>query len=66
MAVLVILVSLFPREGKFKYEFQKGSPWLHEDLIAPFDFAVLKPSGELTEERNQALRDLNPYFRFDP
>jgi cyclic-di-AMP phosphodiesterase PgpH len=66
MTVLVILVSLFPREGKFKYEFQKGSPWLHEDLIAPFDFAVLKPSGDLTEERNQALRDLNPYFRFDP
>lgn len=66
LAVLVILVSLFPREGKFKYEFQKGSPWLHEDLIAPFDFAVLKPTAELAEERNQALRDLNPYFRFDP
>jgi cyclic-di-AMP phosphodiesterase PgpH len=66
LAVLVILVSLFPREGKFKYEFQKGSPWLHEDLIAPFDFAVLKPTSELAEERNQALRDLHPYFSFDP
>jgi cyclic-di-AMP phosphodiesterase PgpH len=65
MVVLVILVSLFPREGKFKYEFQKGSPWLHEDLIAPFDFAVLKPAGELTEERSQALNDLHPYFRMD-
>ena len=65
MAVLVILVSLFPREGKFKYEFQKGSPWLHEDLIAPFDFAILKPSGELAEQRAQALQELNPYFRFD-
>jgi cyclic-di-AMP phosphodiesterase PgpH len=65
LAVLVILVSLFPREGKFKYEFQKGSPWLHEDLIAPFDFAILKPAVELTEERSQALNDLHPYFRMD-
>ena len=38
--VLLLLVSisfivyLFPKEGKFKYEFQKGKPWLHEDLIA--------------------------------
>lgn len=64
-AVLVILVSLFPREGKFKYEFQKGSPWLHEDLIAPFDFAILKPAAELKKERNGILNDLHPYFRID-
>ncbi|HEX7411854.1 MAG TPA: HDIG domain-containing protein [Bacteroidales bacterium] len=64
-AVLVILVSLFPREGKFKYEFQKGSPWLHEDLIAPFDFAILKPAAELEKERTTVLNDLHPYFRID-
>ena len=64
-AVLVILVSLFPREGKFKYEFQKGSPWLHEDLIAPFDFAILKPVAELKKERNTILTELHPYFRID-
>lgn len=64
-AVLVILVSLFPREGKFKYEYQKGSPWLHEDLIAPFDFAILKPAAELKKERNTVLNDLQPYFRID-
>lgn len=64
-AVLVILVSLFPREGKFKYEFQKGSPWHHEDLIAPFDFAILKPAAELKKERNTVLNDLHPYYRID-
>lgn len=64
-AVLIILVSLFPREGKFKYEYQKGSPWLHEDLIAPFDFAILKPSDELKKERNKVLSDLHLYFRID-
>lgn len=65
IAALVILVSLFPREGKFKYEFQKGSPWHHEDLIAPFDFAILKPADELIRERNAVLKDLPPYFRMD-
>lgn len=65
VAALVVLVSLFPREGKFKYEYQKGSPWHHEDLIAPFDFAILKPAAELKNERNAILNYLQPYFRID-
>jgi hypothetical protein len=64
IAILLILLTL-PREGKFKYEFQKGKPWLHNDLVAPFDFAIFKTDSELISERNTLLNTFKPYFRFD-
>ena len=65
LATLVILLALFPREGRFKYEFQRGKPWQHEDLIAPFDFAVLKQQSELKNERKVALAEAYLFFRYD-
>ncbi len=65
LITLVILLALFPREGKFKYEFQRGKPWQHDDLIAPFDFAILKPQAELKKERTVALAEAYLYFRVD-
>ena len=49
---LVIILFLFPRQAKFKYEFTKGKPWLHESIIAPFDFSILKSENELSNEEN--------------
>ncbi len=66
LITLVILLALFPREGKFKYEFQRGKPWQHDDMIAPFDFAVLKQESELKKERTVALAEAYLYFRVDP
>lgn len=65
LVTLVILITLFPREGKFKYEFQRGKPWQHDDLIAPFDFAILKPQAELRSERNKAISESYLFFRVD-
>ena len=48
---LVLILFLFPRQAKFKYEFTKGKPWLHESIIAPFDFSILKSDNELNKER---------------
>ena len=57
-----LIVFIFPREGKFKYEFQKGKPWQHIDLIAPFDFPIYKSIDEVNEEREVVIRQLKPYF----
>lgn len=51
-----VIVWFLPKEGKFKYEFQKNKPWVHEDLFAPFDFAIYKASGEIDAEKKY-LRD---------
>jgi hypothetical protein len=60
---IVILVLIFPKEGKFKYEFDKGKPWMHENLIAPFDFAILKSTEELKIEKQEVLKDQEYYFK---
>lgn len=59
---MAIIVSFLPREGKFKYEFQKGKPWKHNDLIAPFDFAILKSDEQYNAEVSNTLMSFRPYF----
>lgn len=62
---ILIVVYLLPREGKFKYEFQKGKPWMHETLIAPFDFPVYKTQKQISAEKDSILKNLKPYFKHD-
>ena len=56
-----IVVYLNPREVKFKYEFQKGKPWLYDNLVAPYDFPVLK-SDETIEKEKREIRDSKTIF----
>ena len=51
LIAITLVVFLLPKEAKFKYEFQKNKPWVHEDLLAPFDFAINKTEDELAEEK---------------
>ena len=62
---LILLLFIFPDNLKFKYEFQQGKPWMYNDLIAPFDFAVAKTEEQLKAEKNAALQKLIPYFEYD-
>lgn len=67
VAVLAVVYT-FPKQGKFKYEFQnlKGKPWYHEDLIAPFDFAIRKSHEELLAEKSELVRNARLYLRYVP
>ena len=60
-----LIFLAFPGESRFKYEFQKGSPWRHETLIAPFNFAILKTDAELKAESDSILNTYIPYFTLD-
>ncbi|HUX52905.1 MAG TPA: HDIG domain-containing protein [Williamwhitmania sp.] len=64
-AATVAVISILPHEGKFKFEFQKGRPWSHETLIAPFDFPIYKSDARLLEEKSAVLKSFKPYFDFD-
>lgn len=61
----VALYFILPGEPKFKYEYQKGFPWRHENLIAPFDFAILKTASEIEEEKAEQINTIVPYFLND-
>ncbi|MFZ4413655.1 MAG: HD family phosphohydrolase [Bacteroidales bacterium] len=65
VASIFLLVSLFPREGTFKYDFRKGKYWMHDDLIAPFDFAINKSEEEINAEKASLLANVKLYFKRD-
>lgn len=64
LVLLVIFVLLMPRSGKFNYDYRKGVPWMYETLVAQFDFPVLKTSGQLQAEKEQASANVIPYYRY--
>ena len=65
LVALVITVLLFPEEGKFKYNYQKGRPWVYETLLSPIDFPVLKTEQELLAEKEEKAQQVIPYFNYD-
>ncbi len=61
-----IIVYSLPKGLKFKYEFEKGKPWMHERLIAPFDFAIEKTAEEYNTDTQKVIRNIPSYLRIDP
>lgn len=62
---LLIVVTLMPRNVKFKYEYQKMRPWPHETLYAPFNFPIYKTDEQVMKERTDALKNVEPIFTYD-
>ncbi len=60
-----LIVLMFPMQGKFKYEFQRSKPWRHNDLIAPYDFAIYKSEQEIRREKEQVLKEFKPFFKLN-
>ncbi len=62
---IFLIVHLFPRQVGFQYEYQQARPWMHEDLFAPFDFAILKTEKELEKEKEELLSDFKHFYSID-
>ena len=65
LSSIALVVYLSPREAKFKYEFQRSKPWQHENLLAPFDFAIEKTEEELTSERSNLQESKTVFLKWD-
>ena len=61
----IIIVFLFPKSGKFKYNFEKGKPWQSESLQAPFDFAIKKTEAEIEDEKQAINERAVLYFNIE-
>ena len=64
-ASISILYMIVPGESRFRYEFQKNAPWRHETLIAPFNFAILKPEEIIKKEQDSIKTQFIPYYNED-
>ena len=61
----ILIVWMFPNKASFKFEFQKGKPWMHETLIAPYDFPVYKSNEQLVDEQEQLRNNIKLTFVLD-
>lgn len=60
---VVLLISLlFPNQLAFNYQFERGSIWRYEDMVAPFDFAIQKPDAEYKAEIEALEAKLFPFY----
>lgn len=59
---LVIFVFMLPQNPRFSYEYKKGEHWKYENLIAEFDFPLLKTEGELDAEKDSVTHVKIPFF----
>lgn len=62
----IILICIFlPKQPRFRYEFQKGKAWNHDNLVSPYNFAILKTQEELDRDREQILKTVQPIYNLD-
>lgn len=61
----LVIVAFYPNQSSFKYDYRKNKPWLHEDLIAPFDFPINKSESDLKQERHEVKRAVAPSYFYD-
>ena len=65
VVTVAAIVWLMPSDTRFNIKVDKGTPWRYPDLTAMFDFPVYKSDGVLAREREEALKDFQPYYTFN-
>ena len=58
-----IIVYVYPREGRFRYQFQEGKPWRYGLLTAPYNFSIYKAEAQFIAEQDSALKQYHPYLQ---
>lgn len=62
---VVIITFVLPKQPRFKYEFEKGMVWLHDDLVAPYNFSIRKKAAEIKQDRESIGKSILPVYRMD-
>jgi len=56
---------MMPHQVKYKFDYSISKPWTEKDLIAPFDFAILKNKDSLLAEKKLVLENANVFLEKD-
>ena len=63
LAVIIFIAFLFPTTGRFNLEYKKGEVWKYDDLLAPFEYPVLKDPEEVNSIKKNINSEFVPYFK---
>jgi cyclic-di-AMP phosphodiesterase PgpH len=62
---VALSIYMFPEQSRFNYNYNIGSPWMHADLIADFDFPIYKSDEEIQNEKDIIIDNFVPYCYFN-
>lgn len=65
LACALLVAYLLPREKRFGFDFKLNKPWVHQRLIADYDFPIYKSEDALKVERDSVERLFKPYYNED-
>ena len=64
VATVAVIVWFMPRDHQNSFKIEKGRPWIHADLKAPFDFPIYKSDAAVKAERDSMMGLYEPYFNY--
>ncbi len=62
LITVILIVAMFPKGESIEFEVSEGAIWLHDDLIAPFSFAIKKSEEQYKKEVREAEKSVYPVF----
>jgi putative nucleotidyltransferase with HDIG domain len=62
LCTLIIIAFLFPKGESIESEVSIGTIWIHDDIISPFSFPVLKDNDVYTDQLKTAAENVYPVF----
>lgn len=62
---ILIITAFLPKQPRFRYEYEKGKVWMHENLVSPYNFAILKTASELERDRENIFATIYPIYDFE-
>ena len=62
---VTIVVWSMPHDSSSYYFVEEGKPWKYADFTAPFDFPIYKSEAVIREERDSALSQYEPYYKYN-
>ena len=63
LAVIIFIAFLFPSTGRFHLEYNEGEVWKYDDLLAPFEFPLLKNIDEVNRLKKEVRSEFVPHFK---
>ncbi len=60
-----IIVWSMPHDSRSYFHVEQGKPWKYSEFTAPFDFPIYKSEAAIREERDSALRQYEPYYKYN-
>lgn len=60
---VIIITQFFPKQSRFKYEYEKGQVWKNKDLVSPYTFAIKKTNAEIQKDHEATLKSILPIYQ---